>query len=364
MAADTKAAERQSDSTVGPTRPTLVEALLARLPLPYGWTALLVAALLGPPGSILVAYLETGHIQLSIESFFYGYLPERAWQRVVAILLWYAFYTNLLLAIRRARRSVVRSQEALAPLLPDPGIYTRIFGAVSYTVPALLIGLVLEALFIGDYRTRLAMAPGPFSTVYEAVSGPPLYAMAGTAVWVHARAMWGLYQLGRVPLKLKPFYEDKTMGLRPMAALSLSLSAGYFVLLLIMVLMLVIGPVRPEYPLIVISLLLVGVVLFFLPLLSTHARMKREKRAVQAALATRWRAVLARSFGLAEDTPPPDDARNADPSAVVTLEALERKVNGIRTWPVDVPILGRLGVMALSIVLGLLTHFFKNLLGL
>ncbi len=342
---------------VGHERPTLIERVLGLLPLPYGWSALIVAALLGPPGSILVAYLETGSLQTSVESYFHGYMPERVWQQVLAVCLWFVFYTILFLVIRHSRTSVLKAKAALASLLPEPTTFDRAFAALSRFLPSLLIGLVIEALFIGDYRLRIGDAPGPYSMVYEAISGPPLYLMAGTAIWVNVRAMWGLFWLGRAPLKLKPFYEDKTMGLRPMAVLSLSLALGNFSLLFIMVLMLLIGPVRIEYMLTVIALLLLGLALFYLPLFSAHRRMKCEKASLQALVKERWKTVLAASLSTGSPV-------TTDPNVLLTLEATERKVSAVHTWPFDLPILGKLGVMTLTIILGLLTQLFTNLLGL
>jgi len=347
----------------GPERPTLVERVLGLLPMPYVWAALLVAAVLGSPGSLLLAYLETGDLARSLESFFFGYVPARLWQRILAVVLWYAFYTILFWAIRHARLSVLAAEEDLKPLLSEPDAFRRAFGSLSRFGPALLIGLIVEALFIGEYRARLGHAPGTVSRVYEAISGPPLYVMVGTTLWVYVSALWGLYRLGRGPLRLEPFYEDKTMGLRPLASLSLSLSLAYFVLLLIMVLMLFIGPVRPEYVGTVIALLLLGVGLFFLPLLGAHRRMKEEKDALKKALLARWGEILTRSLA-------PDDDADATASlaaeidAVVALQALDRKVASIPTWPFDISILSRLGVMVLPIVVGLVTQLVANLLGL
>ncbi|MBN1248578.1 MAG: hypothetical protein JXC32_13040 [Anaerolineae bacterium] len=347
---------------MGPERPTLVERVLALLPLPYGWAAVLVAALLGPPGSLLIGFLETGDLEASMSAFFYGHLPERRWQEILSIILWFAFYTILFWTIAYARRSVIKSRKALTPRLSEPGAFDAAFGHVSWLLPALLIGFAIEALFIGDYRARLASAPGPVSTVYEAVSGPPLYLMSGTAIWVYASAVWGLFRLGKGSLRLKPFYEDESMGLKPMAKLSLSLSAAYFGLLLIMGLMLLIGPVRTEYVITVATLLVLGLVLFFLPLIGAHRRMKAEKKALREAVRARWEEILAGTLTPTEDEE--DEPRTFDPGAVLALEALERKVAAAQTWPVDVPILSKLGVMALSIILALVTQIVSNLLGL
>jgi hypothetical protein len=187
--------------------------------------------------------------------------------------------------------------------------------------------------------------------------------MVGTALWVYGSALGGLYRLGRGPLRLKPFYEDRTMGLRPLASLSLSLSLAYFVLLLIMVLMLFIGPVRPEYVGTVIALLLLGVGLFFLPLLGAHRRMKEEKDALKKALQARWGEVVTRSLA-ADDDADATASLVADVDAVVALQALDRKVATVSTWPLDTSILSKLGVMIIPVLIGLLTQLAANLLGL
>lgn len=357
------AGARERRSTAGPERPTLVERVLGLLPMPYVGAALLMAAVLGPPGSLLVAYLETGDLAGSLASFFYGYIPARLWQRILSVVLWYAFYTILFWAIRHARVSVLAAEADLKPLLSEPDAFRRAFGSLSRLGPALLVGLLVEVLFIGDYRARLAHAPGTISRIYEAASGPPLYVMVGTALWVYGSALWGLYRLGRGPLRLKPFYEDRTMGLRPLASLSLSLSLAYFVLLLIMVLMLFIGPVRPEYVGTVIALLLLGVGLFFLPLLGAHRRMKEEKDALKKALQARWGEVVTRSLA-ADDDADATASLVADVDAVVALQALDRKVATVSTWPLDTSILSKLGVMIVPVLIGLLTQLAANLLGL
>ena len=80
---------------VSDERETLVGRLVGLLPLPFPWAALLIAAILGAPGSLLVAYLEVGDVERSVAAFFHGYIPERTWQQVLTVVLWYAFYATL-----------------------------------------------------------------------------------------------------------------------------------------------------------------------------------------------------------------------------------------------------------------------------
>jgi hypothetical protein len=91
--------------------------------------------------------------------------------------------------------------------------------------------------------------------------------------------------------------------------------------------------------------------------------MKEEKDALKKALLARWGEVVTRSLA-------PDDDTNttaslaAEIDAVVTLQALDGKVAAIPTWPFDMSILSRLGVMILPVVVGLVTQLVANLLGL
>jgi hypothetical protein len=125
---------------VGPEQRTLVERALGLVPLPYGWAALIVALLLGPPGSLLVAYLETRDLQTSLESFFHGYMPEFYWQQILSVVLWSLFYAILFWVIWYARHSVLRATNSLAPLLSEPREYRAAFRGLSRTGPAVLIG--------------------------------------------------------------------------------------------------------------------------------------------------------------------------------------------------------------------------------
>ncbi len=72
----------------------------------------------------------------------------------------------------------------------------------------------------------------------------------------------------------------------------------------------------------------------------------------------RWAGLLIHTLD------PTDQGRSTGPGEVLALEALERKVEAAPTWPVDLPILGKLGVMALTIIVALITQVIGNLLGL
>jgi hypothetical protein len=91
--------------------------------------------------------------------------------------------------------------------------------------------------------------------------------------------------------------------------------------------------------------------------------MQEEKEALQKALLGRWGGVVTRNVAPGGDADATASLA-ADVDAVATLEALERRVAAIPTWPFDLSILSRLGVMVLPIVVGLVTQIVANLLGL
>ncbi len=51
----------------------------------------------------------------------------------------------------------------------------------------------------------------------------------GTFIWVLSYSMYTLYHIGKLPLKLKHFTEDRTLGLRPFGSASLRLTGIYIV---------------------------------------------------------------------------------------------------------------------------------------
>ena len=88
------------------------------------------------------------------------------------------------------------------------------------------------------------------------------------------------------------------------------------------------------------GLILLGVLLFFVPLNRLQRRMVIEKQIEKAGLTPKLRALFQESTEV-----------DSDPnlSEMFRLDMMDRKISSMATWPFDIGILGRLSVIALSV---------------
>ncbi len=168
----------------------------------------------------------------------------------------------------------------------------------------------------------------------------------------------GLHELGREPLKLKPYYEDNLLGTRPLGSLSLTLALAYFVGLGLGIFSvsfaLTLSQQRTLILGILFSFLFLGVALFVLPLRSVHRRMIQVKRREQLLLRNQFSETF-RAF----TNPGPEDMRQIliRMANMHAFEATEKKVASIATWPFDTAILGRLTAIILAVMATIIARF-------
>lgn len=344
--------------------PTLLERLIAIVPLPYLPASLLIAALVSAPARLAVRMLHGYPFEEAIAVSFAAGAPGATWQQLAGLFLWFAITFYAVWVTRYMRLKVQAAKAKLAPLLPaGENTYRAIFARVSRDRPALLIGLVLAVSFTAETLARLRTAASPVDWVYQAAITPILYLIFGTAIWMYVSATWSLYRLGQEPLKLKSPAEDEMLGARPMGSLSLALSFAGFGQIGLMTLILFVSPVLAEYQLVLIGMAVIGVVMFFLPLNGVHRQMAAEKKCQEAAL-------RRRVFHLLESDPESGNAGTSEPLAdtlaelrtVLALQTARPTVAAIPTWPVDTDMLRRLGAVAGSIIVAVITNIILGLL--
>src|SRR5207253_10345826 len=105
-----------------------------------------------------------------------------------------------------------------------------------------------------------------------------LFAVAwGTVFWVYMSSIYGLYVLGRQPLKLKAYSEDTMLGVRPIGYLSLHLAIVH---LSVIALGAVATSLYADLFTItsLITFVIIGGALFFLPLTNVHRLILRARR--------------------------------------------------------------------------------------
>jgi len=183
--------------------------------------------------------------------------------------------------------------------------------------------------------------------------------MFGSILWLFCASLWGLYSFGRLRLKLKSYYEDSMLGARVLGSLSFSFSATYFLGLTLFAGQMILGGLAGQTSLVnVISMLIlipVGKTLFMAPLISTHHRMLEAKKVEKASADKELSGLISRIRETGEK-----DDRNV--IRLLLLETLERKVEGIKTWPIDSPLIGKLALIAISVTAALIAQVILTFL--
>ncbi|MCJ2531870.1 MAG: hypothetical protein LN413_06170 [Candidatus Thermoplasmatota archaeon] len=345
----------------GPERPTLTEWLIGFLPLPFVAGSLLLALLFGIPRELLGTFLDTWDLDAAL-----GLLPPVGGGLLILVLIVdVSVYLSIPLATRYMRRQVVKAKEAISPLLPQgEETYLRVFSRISSFWPALLIG----AVFIVFLLPAITFRAGPFTTILGLPFLLLFFPILGAFVWIYVSSTLGLYQLGRGSLRMKSYMQDPALGLRPLGSLSFSLAWPYLAAGGIAALWVSLGVPGPGILLLIAALLIVGVVMFFVPLYAVHRRMVRERERAHASVQDRlWeRAEKA-------DTP---EREGGDPTLLDIMNRLarleeasrldraERRINEIYDWPFDARIAGRFAALTLTVVAVLLTRYAATLFGI
>ena len=352
-------------TTHGPERATFLERFVTGFHIPFFLGCLLLAFIFGPPGAILSVYVQTSNLDEAVARttyLFFG-IQVPVWQGVAGLGLLLVLLFYFLYMIRYMRLRLVAAEPLLLPLLPEgEETFHRVFGRVSRLGPPIVIGSILMVLFS---LQSIPEVPGnfvifgtaPANLVFLVVSYPLWFVIFSTFAWVYFGSIRGLHELGKKSLKLKPFHEDKMLGVRPIGSLSLSFAFTYFTGLGILALLPVVllpNPSSPGYMGLLCMLTLSGVIFFFLPLNAIHKKMLEAKH--------REQKTLRHQFIKAVQTPNESRTEVSESSLseireelsrltrVLTVDITREEVAAIPTWPFDAPILGRLAAMIFSII--------------
>src|SRR5437660_471526 len=141
----------------------------------------------------------------------------------------------------------------------------------------------------------VAGGPGSFLVFYlgslnigQAWSAPVSacsFTIYGAAFWVYLSGLWGVSRSGREPLRLKKFYEDRMLGLRPLGQIVVSSAAIFSVAITIT---LGASLITGDVPSLASNLAIVaiGISMIFLPLTGIHRRMVGAKEEEEAKLSS------------------------------------------------------------------------------
>ncbi len=269
-------------------------------------------------------------------------------------MAFYMFYI-----IRYMRLRVLKTEAEIIPLCPDgEKTFDKAFGRLSdplgQILSMFLIGFLAMLYFFRLFRFadffHLAFAGG---TVF-------LFSVAwGSAFWVYLGSITGVYALGRNPLKLKSFYNDAMLGVRPLGSLSLRLTIVYLSVSGL-------GAVATAFFADIVSILLLssftvlGVALFFLPLTGIHRLMQEEKDREHALIRHELSDLVQKpkqQISHSIDTTLADlETLFRDFRSLLALDLSERKVMNVPTWPYDSKILSQLTIVIISVTATILAQ--------
>ena len=171
-------------------------------------------------------------------------------------------------------------------------------------------------------------------------------------------SMYKIYVIGKLPLHLKPFTQDRTLGLKPFGRMSLQLSALYFFLVSSSFIPFSISYEQPPLVGLVLAFvfLSLGTFLFFAPLLGLRRHLLRAKTENMDWIAARYTALVTQ---LRSQPPSSGEEEILLGSKLASIDKLQKDIGQIRTWPFDTQILERLVAIIISVTAIMVSHYIQ-----
>ena len=328
----------------GPETPTILERIVKPLPGPYFVKILTFWIIFGTPGLVLVRYLDTFSVEAVVSLFgIVTFQNVLVFSLANFVMPLYAFY-----GVRQMRQKILQTMPELNQMTAQ-GASTaeRVFRPTTKLLPTLVLSLCFAALSIVSFPGQIQHIVGYLSLIIKVVGFAVSMFSYGTFIWIYVSSISGLYRLGRNPLRFASFYEDKHLGMKTLGSVSLSLVWVYF--LGIGIVFFSFSPLPVPLLLALGGLILLGVVLFFMPLQEVHVKMAKEKENAEKILRLRLRRIAQTIESSVED--------NSEIRDLFAVQLLEQRVSRISEWPFDTTTLSWLSAIIISIVAAIVTRY-------
>jgi hypothetical protein len=278
---------------------------------------------------------------------------EHLWMALLEVLVWSSVIWLSFWGVNKFAKDVVALEPSLSQLLGKHHYSTRYaFRGMESTLGPLLLTVLLLLIFELEYILQgfweLALVNLPFALLS--------YFPLTTWFWNYVMLMIGLNRLGEQHLSLESYSGDKSMGLKPVGALAFS---GFRIFALIL------GPillVNIAYTLaLVVGLIffITGVIAFFLSLYRIHGQMMIARKQ-EIAKAKR---LYAEAYEPLRFTPSLELLEKQAP-LLSAAESLEKRLEGIQTWPFSDAIFVRIVAIATSVVTAIVVKLILKPLGM
>jgi hypothetical protein len=335
--------------------------------LRYSISCLIFSIVAGGPGSFLVFYLGNFNIgqawsetvSASVFSIFHIPQQESVAQGVAEVVVsTLSLFVDMYLT-RYLRLLVLAAEPKLSPLSPGaPGAYRRAFGPMTSLSGSLFLALLFFSIY---FPTRAFIATSLISLVGITILSAIALTIYASAFWVYLSCLWGVSRFGLAPLKLKQFYEDRLLGLRPLGQIVVSSAAIFSVAITIT---LGASLITGDVPSLAINLAIVaiGISMLFLPLIGIHKKMVEVKREEEVKLSSLSKEVFALSKNSGATNQ--EDSTSAKIKELIELQkfqALKDQASKISEWPFESRNVERLIAILLAIFAALLARLLELL---
>ena len=181
--------------------------------------------------------------------------------------------------------------------------------------------------------------------------------LQATFLWIFLSSMVAIYKMGQLPLRLKIFTEDRTLGLKPFANTSLHLTTIYVIAIILTFPLFLYPNFAVELSLTIF--LVPGLFFFLVPLFGLHKKMSEVRAEKSAAIGLRHSRVMSEVEAVGEG-PLSEGLVNE----LLAIDAIKREIHQMHDWPFDMGTVARLtGILGAPLVATVLAAYLIRLFG-
>ena len=318
------------------------ERLYNKLGLPF-WAGVIIIGYL-PPLILTLA----GYYSYNVKTDFTGEIS-------LGVPLLLANIVYVLFSCRYIRRRVDDLEKYSMAMGAEQSIIKT--GYLSDVRPVLVTWIVLLASSI------LVLEPifNPGFSLLQSVLRELLYSytrlLQATFLWVFLSSMIAIDRMGRLPLKLRIFTDDRTLGLKPFANTSLHLITLYVVAILLTFPIFLYPNSAVELSLTIF--LIPGLFFFLIPLLGLHKKMRMARDEKSAMIGLRHSRIMNEVESTGEG---PLDERLVN--ELLAIDAIKREIHQMHEWPFDIGTIARLsGILGAPMIAAVLAAYVIRFFG-
>ncbi len=223
--------------------------------------------------------------------------------------------------------------------------------------------MLLWALLGGVFTTSFVILgyPAEYSLLQRLILTVPFwywFLLVATFVWTWIYSMYSIYLIGKLPMKLKPFTEDRALGLLPFGSTSLRLTAVYLGMFALATFPSIFAGIMPWPGWVVVgAFLLLAPILFLLPLLSLRVKLLASKRELSRIVAPRYTRAFEQFRSGGESF-----SNEKLVGELTAIDKIQKDIHQIHSWPIDTGMLVKLTAVVLSVIAIMTTKILSILL--